>query len=85
MNITYDYFKFISFWFQTVFTACSLIFASLPQYTDGEEVTLWVNKVGPFPNPQETYAYYRYAPLQVYSCVNLTRSNVACHFADLMN
>jgi len=27
-------------------------------YSDGDEVTLWVNKVGPFPNPQETYAYY---------------------------
>lgn len=28
------------------------------QYEDGEEVYLWMNKVGPFPNPQETYPYY---------------------------
>jgi transmembrane 9 superfamily protein 3 len=27
-------------------------------YEDAEEVYLWVNKVGPFPNPQETYPYY---------------------------
>jgi len=26
-------------------------------YADGEEVTLWYNKVGPYHNPQETYAY----------------------------
>mmetsp|Transcript_14348 Transcript_14348/g.39213 ORF Transcript_14348/g.39213 Transcript_14348/m.39213 type:complete len:451 (+) Transcript_14348:76-1428(+) len=28
------------------------------RYTDGEKITLWVNKVGPFVNPQETYSYY---------------------------
>ena len=28
------------------------------QYQDGEAVTLWVNKVGPYNNPQETYNYY---------------------------
>jgi len=28
------------------------------RYTDGEMVTLWVNKVGPYENPQETYSYY---------------------------
>ena len=28
------------------------------RYTDGEKVTLWVNKVGPYENPQETYSYY---------------------------
>eukprot|EP00879_Flechtneria_rotunda_P015969 GHRR01016701.1.p1 GENE.GHRR01016701.1~~GHRR01016701.1.p1 ORF type:complete len:250 (+),score=79.13 GHRR01016701.1:390-1139(+) len=27
-------------------------------YKDGETVTLWVNKVGPYNNPQETYNYY---------------------------
>lgn len=27
-------------------------------YTDGEGVLLWVNKVGPYRNPQETYKYY---------------------------
>jgi hypothetical protein len=26
-------------------------------YKEGEEVTLWYNKVGPYHNPQETYAY----------------------------
>lgn len=29
------------------------------QYQYGEEVILWVNKVGPFRNPQETYLYYK--------------------------
>ncbi len=28
------------------------------QYKDGEPVRLWVNKVGPYDNPQETYNYY---------------------------
>lgn len=28
------------------------------QYKDGESVRLWVNKVGPYDNPQETYNYY---------------------------
>ena len=28
------------------------------RYTEGEKVTLWVNKVGPYENPQETYSYY---------------------------
>ena len=27
-------------------------------YEEGEDVTLWVNKVGPYHNPQETYLYY---------------------------
>lgn len=31
---------------------------SIAQYADGEKVTLWVNKVGPYNNPQETYNYY---------------------------
>jgi len=36
------------------------------KYLDGEEVVLWVNKVGPFQNPQETYKYYSlpYCPPQ---------------------
>lgn len=29
-----------------------------PQYAVGDEVKLWVNKVGPYNNPQETYNYY---------------------------
>lgn len=28
------------------------------QYQQDEPVTLWVNKVGPYNNPQETYNYY---------------------------
>ncbi|CAF2040296.1 unnamed protein product, partial [Brassica rapa subsp. trilocularis] len=28
------------------------------QYQANEQVTLWVNKVGPYNNPQETYNYY---------------------------
>lgn len=28
------------------------------QYETGEPVVLWVNKVGPYDNPQETYNYY---------------------------
>lgn len=28
------------------------------QYQPDEPVTLWVNKVGPYNNPQETYNYY---------------------------
>ena len=28
------------------------------RYKDGEAVKLWVNKVGPYNNPQETYNYF---------------------------
>ena len=28
------------------------------QYKVGDQVKLWVNKVGPYNNPQETYNYY---------------------------
>ena len=28
------------------------------QYTEGEEVVLWMNTVGPYHNRQETYPYY---------------------------
>lgn len=28
------------------------------QYAVGDPVRLWVNKVGPYNNPQETYNYY---------------------------
>jgi len=36
------------------------------QYKEGEEVIIWVNKVGPLLNPQETYMYYSlpYCPPQ---------------------
>lgn len=29
-----------------------------PQYNIGDQVRIWVNKVGPYNNPQETYNYY---------------------------
>jgi transmembrane 9 superfamily protein 3 len=29
------------------------------KYTKGEHVELWVNKVGPYANPQEAYEYYK--------------------------
>ena len=32
--------------------------ASYMQYKTEEPVKLWVNKVGPYNNPQETYNYY---------------------------
>ncbi len=28
------------------------------QYNPGDKVRMWVNKVGPYNNPQETYNYY---------------------------
>ncbi|KAL0360036.1 UNVERIFIED_CONTAM: Transmembrane 9 superfamily member 1 [Sesamum radiatum] len=35
-----------------------LVSSTLGKYQDDETVTLWVNKVGPYNNPQETYNYY---------------------------
>ncbi|WIA19220.1 hypothetical protein OEZ85_003860 [Tetradesmus obliquus] len=37
---------------------CTLAGENNHRYKDGEAVTLWVNKVGPYNNPQETYNYY---------------------------
>ena len=39
---------------------CSLVSAGEydHNYVAGEDVTLWVNRVGPYHNPQETYLYY---------------------------
>ena len=34
------------------------IYISSFQYTDGEEVVVWMNTVGPYHNRQETYAYF---------------------------
>lgn len=28
------------------------------KYAEKDEVTVWVNRVGPYPNPQETYSYW---------------------------
>ena len=38
--------------------SCLLFFFLFSQYQADEQVTLWVNKVGPYNNPQETYNYY---------------------------
>ncbi len=32
---------------------------STHEYEDGESITVWVNKVGPFNNPTETYPYFK--------------------------
>ena len=39
--------------------------ASSAQYEPGEKVNLWVNKVGPYHNPQETYEYFSLPYCQV--------------------
>ena len=43
-------------------TICVLAAAAADEwshkYKPNEDVTLWVNKVGPYHNPQETYVYY---------------------------
>lgn len=53
-------------WLRLVLLAALVVASSLSlvlgddhshEYADGEEVTLWYNKVGPYHNPQETYAY----------------------------
>lgn len=49
-----------SFQFLTIFSICSLFLACpiLAKYQENDSVTLWVNKAGPYANPQETYSYY---------------------------
>jgi len=46
-----------------VLLSCLLILSlandSTHEYEDGEEVTLWMNKIGPYHNPQETYDFYK--------------------------
>lgn len=46
--------------FLSILVLFVFVFASsaLGKYQDGDAVTLWVNKVGPYNNPQETYNYY---------------------------
>ncbi|CAA7404508.1 unnamed protein product [Spirodela intermedia] len=41
-----------------VFLTLQLCMLSSNRYQTREPVTLWVNKVGPYDNPQETYNYY---------------------------
>lgn len=40
------------------FTGAALAGEGSHTYDAGEQVTLWLNKVGPYHNPQETYSYY---------------------------
>ena len=44
-----------------IVSICALVpyIAAIRQYKDGEKVMLYVNKVGPYFNPQETYHYYQ--------------------------
>ena len=35
-----------------------IFFIFVLQYTEGEEVIIWMNTVGPYHNRQETYSYY---------------------------
>ncbi|KAK8622276.1 hypothetical protein V6N13_117199 [Hibiscus sabdariffa] len=46
--------------FAAVYLFLSLAFASESdhKYQQNDPITLWVNKVGPYNNPQETYNYY---------------------------
>ncbi|KAK6115509.1 hypothetical protein DH2020_007778 [Rehmannia glutinosa] len=41
-----------------LFFVAFLVSSTLGKYQADETVTLWVNKVGPYNNPQETYNYY---------------------------
>jgi transmembrane 9 superfamily protein 3 len=46
--------------FVTLLAICALGGADerTQKYKEGEELKVWVNKVGPYENPQETYSYY---------------------------
>ncbi|KAL1542818.1 Transmembrane 9 superfamily member 1 [Salvia divinorum] len=48
----------VRFFFVFVLSFAFFVASSLGKYQDGEAVKLWVNKVGPYNNPQETYNYY---------------------------
>nr|XP_009593535.1 transmembrane 9 superfamily member 1-like [Nicotiana tomentosiformis] len=41
-----------------IISSLFLAYPSFAKYQADEPVTLWVNKVGPYNNPQETYNYY---------------------------
>ncbi|XP_059299431.1 transmembrane 9 superfamily member 1-like isoform X1 [Lycium ferocissimum] len=42
-----------------IICSCFLAYPTLAkQYQEDDSVTLWVNKAGPYENPQETYSYY---------------------------
>ncbi|KAG6573601.1 Transmembrane 9 superfamily member 1, partial [Cucurbita argyrosperma subsp. sororia] len=48
----------IIFFFFLFLLSRALAAESDHKYQPGESVVLWVNKVGPYNNPQETYNYY---------------------------
>ncbi|KAL1366013.1 hypothetical protein HN51_013926 [Arachis hypogaea] len=48
----------IFFFFLSLFLSSAFASESDHKYQQDEQVTLWVNKVGPYNNPQETYNYY---------------------------
>ncbi|XP_060216919.1 transmembrane 9 superfamily member 1-like isoform X2 [Lycium barbarum] len=41
-----------------IICSCFLAYPTLAKYQEDDSVTLWVNKAGPYKNPQETYSYY---------------------------
>ncbi|KAH0658951.1 hypothetical protein KY285_029258 [Solanum tuberosum] len=41
-----------------IICSCFLAYPILAKYQENDSVTLWVNKAGPYVNPQETYSYY---------------------------
>ncbi|XP_059299432.1 transmembrane 9 superfamily member 1-like isoform X2 [Lycium ferocissimum] len=41
-----------------IICSCFLAYPTLAKYQEDDSVTLWVNKAGPYENPQETYSYY---------------------------
>ena len=42
------------------FRRLTVLFPFTLQYEDGEEVTFWMNKVGPYHNPQEVQSLPRH-------------------------
>ncbi|KAM3714682.1 hypothetical protein ACB098_01G356100 [Castanea mollissima] len=61
MSSTVRSLSFLSFLFLSLFlslSSVSLASDSDHKYQPDDPVTLWVNKVGPYNNPQETYNYY---------------------------
>ncbi|XP_022966856.1 transmembrane 9 superfamily member 1-like isoform X2 [Cucurbita maxima] len=56
--LTWPFFIIIIFFFFLFVLSPALAAESDHKYQPGESVVLWVNKVGPYNNPQETYNYY---------------------------
>ncbi|XP_059299430.1 transmembrane 9 superfamily member 1-like isoform X2 [Lycium ferocissimum] len=41
-----------------IICSCFLAYPAIAKYQKDDPVTLWINKAGPYENPQETYSYY---------------------------